>query len=145
MENFKILLIDDDEVSLIINKQFLKKQEEHNGSDIEFFDDPEVGLNAVTQRLSDKTTPPLWILLDINMPNMNGWEFLDYLKNVNRDQRAKVIMMTSSVKEEDQIKAKAYPFVYDFLSKPMNAAKAKQVFTQITANPSKCNFKLGKN
>jgi CheY-like chemotaxis protein len=138
MNNYKLLLIDDDKISLIINKQFLKKQEEHNGTDIEFFEDAEVGLKAVTNRLSDKTTPPLWILLDINMPNMNGWEFLDYLKNVNRDQRAKVIMMTSSVNEEDQIKAKAYPFVCDFLSKPMNAAKAKRVFTQIAANPTIC-------
>jgi CheY-like chemotaxis protein len=134
MNKYKLLLIDDDKISLIINKQFLKMQDAHDGSDIKFFDQPEEGFEEVRSYLLNQYIVPLWIILDINMPNMDGWEVLDQLMEINTNHTAKVIMMTSSINEDDKIKAKSYPFVCDFLSKPMDVGKAKRIFDQIEAN-----------
>ena len=63
------------------------------------------------------------ILLDLNMPVMGGWEFLDHFaKEEYRSafKDAKVIVLSSTIDPEDIKKAKTYPMVMDFLSKPIS-------------------------
>lgn len=67
--------------------------------------------------------PPL-IFLDINMPIMDGWDFLAaFTEECNQfHQQVKVIILSSSENPQDMKKAKANPFVIDFIPKPLEAA-----------------------
>jgi len=64
---------------------------------------------------------PKLIFLDLNMPVMDGWNFLDELILFNKDvlQKTKVYIVSSSVHEEDTQKAKNYPLIQDYLVKPV--------------------------
>jgi CheY-like chemotaxis protein len=87
---------------------------------------------------------PDYILLDINMPIMNGWEFLDEYKRLNLDPlgKSKIYIISSSVFSNDINKARSYPLVKDFISKPLNVEKIKELFgvrqelNRVTVNTS---------
>lgn len=60
------------------------------------------------------------VLLDINMPFMNGWDFLDALSQEEINARILVVIISSSVDAIDKEKAVGYPQVIDYLVKPIN-------------------------
>ena len=116
----KILCVDDDPITLMLYKMVIKKSEfahqidtAQNGEEaLEYFDQYAPG---------DKDYPKL-IFLDLNMPIMGGWEFLDRFKESHRDafSDAKVIVLSSTIDPNDIDKSKTYPMVIDFQSKPIS-------------------------
>ncbi len=73
--------------------------------------------------------PPVVILLDINMPRMDGFEFLERLDVLAReagwgDESPAVVMLTSSSDPRDRGRAEAFPLVCDFVTKPPTEAFA---------------------
>lgn len=68
------------------------------------------------------------ILLDINMPVMNGWEFLDRLNELGLARDAEVAMVSSSVDPRDKARTEAYPMVKDYLLKPVTRENIAQLF-----------------
>jgi CheY-like chemotaxis protein len=64
------------------------------------------------------------------MPIMNGWEFLDEYNRLNIDPsgRCKIYIISSSVFSNDINKARSYPLVKDFVSKPLNVEKIIELF-----------------
>jgi len=124
-----VLLVDDDEINNFISIKLIKKALLNteimaclNGK---FAIDQ---LYEVQKRDPDKL--PDYILLDINMPIMNGWEFLDEYKRLNIDAqgRTKIYIISSSVFSNDINKAKSYPLIKDFISKPLNIDKIIELF-----------------
>mgnify|MGYP003859984549 CR=1 FL=1 len=104
-----ILIVDDDRVQQMINKRlFLKSNPD---LDLQFFENPEEALNWLQQNTVDM------ILLDINMPEMSGWEFLDRMKEMG--VQIEVKMLSSSIDPEDEEKSKQYEVVSGFLVKPL--------------------------
>lgn len=67
------------------------------------------------------------VLLDINMPEMNGFEFLDAYEALHQQQRARavVVMLTSSSDPSDRERASAYSCVKGYLVKPIDAQGAR--------------------
>lgn len=65
---------------------------------------------------------PNLIFLDINMPVMNGWEFLDAYEELSDDLKAEVVvmMLTTSSNPDDASKAKEYEVLQDFMTKPLS-------------------------
>lgn len=121
----KILCVDDDAITLMLCKKVIERvafaQEvltAKNGEEaIMYFNEL-----APKYQLDQNLSYPKLTFLDLNMPIMNGWEFLDhYLENdyQNLFKEAKFIVLSSTIDPQDVIKAKNYPMVIDFLSKPI--------------------------
>lgn len=112
---FRTLIVDDDSIIIFIHKKLVSK----SGFPVA----PESYLNGreVLDKLiasADDSTHSL-ILLDINMPVMSGWEFLDAIQDQPFAKHMKVAMVTSSVDASDKLKAITYPQVIGFLEKPI--------------------------
>jgi CheY-like chemotaxis protein len=124
-----ILLVDDDEINNFISIKLIKKA----------LLNTEItaclnGKFAIDQLLEishkDPTKLPDYILLDINMPIMNGWEFLEEYEKfkIDPERKTKIFIISSSVFSNDISKAKSYPLVKDFISKPLNVEKITELF-----------------
>ncbi len=72
----------------------------------------------------------LGVLLDLNMPNVNGFEVLEYFKNNNLFTKIPVAIVTGDDSKETVNKAFAYPIV-DVLNKPFNERDIKRIVTNI--------------
>ena len=115
-----ILLVDDDEATNFLHKIMINDAEcaEH----IHVSKNGKEALAYLTHAIEGKYPQPDLIFLDINMPVMNGWEFLDqYLKSGYNEifPEAKLIVLSSTIDPQDVEKTKNYPMVVDFLSKPI--------------------------
>ncbi|NNE54732.1 MAG: response regulator [Flavobacteriales bacterium] len=111
----RVMLIDDEEVFHWITKQFIHKVS--NEVDVTSCYNGQEGIETLKK---EKVSPDL-IMLDLNMPIANGWVFLDAyekLEDVLR-KHTNVYVVSSSIDPEDVNKAKSYPYVKDFISKPV--------------------------
>jgi len=109
----KIYLVDDQPISNFITKKLL--QLEGFVDSVKDFTDPTKAFQTIAE---DENA---LIFLDLNMPVMNGWEFLDAMKDRNKSHR--IILLTSSTSQIDIDKAKEYPCVIKYMIKPMNRKK----------------------
>ena len=107
MENCPILLVEDDDVDTEFFVRALKKSNVSNP----FFRACD-GVEALDflqgQNGKDKIDPPRIIFLDINMPRMNGFEFLERIKSDGTLSHNKVFMLTTSARPQDIETAKMY-------------------------------------
>ena len=127
-----LLCVDDDDIaqfyihSIIEDIDFIENNESvYDGQKaIEFFDQ--------LIQVETPTNIPELILLDINMPIMDGWEFLQIFskKFKTRFSEVKIAIVSSSVNPADFEKAKEFPFVIDFISKPITAEILKGIDQQ---------------
>lgn len=67
------------------------------------------------------------VLLDINMPVMNGWQFLDALDETSFAEQVYVVVVTSSVDRADHEKARQYERVFDYIEKPISIESCRRI------------------
>src|SRR5436305_1583548 len=110
-----VLLIDDNEDDNFYHELILRETGAAHQIQI-----AETGYSAL-DFLQQTLKAPELIFLDINMPRMNGWEFLDRYRKLKMDQKANVviIMLTTSLNPEDARRAKTIPEINGFESKPL--------------------------
>ena len=124
-----VLLVDDDEINNFISIKLIKKA--LLNTEIMACLNGKFAIDQLVDiQRNDISKLPDYILLDINMPIMNGWEFLDEYKRLNIDPlgKTKIFIISSSVFSNDINKARSYPLVKDFISKPLNVDKIVELF-----------------
>jgi CheY-like chemotaxis protein len=120
-----ILCVDDDPITLMLCTMVLKKAAfakeiitSKNGKEaLNYFDT--LKLNSLS---TESISYPELIFLDLNMPVMDGWEFLSHFSKkeyTSSFKNSKVIVLSSTIDPEDILKSKQYPMVVDFFSKPI--------------------------
>ena len=112
------MLIDDDKITNILTKKILLKFNPE--IKVEVFSDPIKSIEYLEKLKSDNWEYPV-IFLDINMPQMTGWQFLEQIANLNMNPT--VYILTSSIDKNDITKARTYKNVKAFLTKPLTQDK----------------------
>lgn len=124
------IIIDDDSTNNFICETVIKRLDPT--AEVLIFEDPEEAVVRILELYStSRTYLPTILFLDINMPVMNGWEFLDVFKtftDVTKEQFE--IYVLSSSTEDFSSKKKEYPFISDFLQKPFSAATFERVLSE---------------
>lgn len=114
-----VLLVDDDPTTNFLHRRAISKVV--NGVNIaEAFNGREA-LEYLRTHLQAGRRPPEFIFLDINMPHVDGWGFLDGYQALPTDWRssARVYMLTTSLNPDDHSRAHSYPDVLDVVDKIM--------------------------
>ena len=131
-----IYLVDDfDMVNLLHRLLFRRLGLEDKVKD---FTNPETALSDL--RTCSEEDFRILVLLDINMPEMSGFEFLERMERGDFPLNVDVIVVTSSVSDSDRILAKEYPrLVRDFVSKPLKLEKLEDII-QLADRTKKSNI-----
>ena len=116
-----VWIVDDDQVITYITEHMLRNAD--NSLHISSF----LSAKMALEKLRLDGFAPDVLLLDINMPGITGWEFLDQLKALNLE--ANVYMYSSSIDPDDVKEARNYPMVRDFISKPLDARTIRQILS----------------
>ncbi len=128
-----ILLVDDDEPTNYLNKMIL--EEVDCAEKIEVAQSAKEAINylmgAGKYNQKGKTIPPPeLIFLDINMPAMDGWEFIDIYKELKKRGNVVMVMLTTSLNPEDEERSKMMAEVSGYRNKPLT----KEMVTEILEN-----------
>lgn len=119
----KIMLIDDDEIHSNLCYELIIKSGITNS--VSVFNDAEVALHFIHKNANEADLLPDLIFLDINMPFMDGWEFLDAYEAIKPEVKKDIvlILLTSSVYKNDIEKAKQYKSVVEYIKTPISIHK----------------------
>lgn len=115
----RVLLIDDNEIDLKINSKLISLTKLAN--EIIICHSGNEALQLLNNQLENKTLTPTLILLDIQMPEMDGFEFLLHYKELSKSitDTCVVVMLSSTLDFGDIKKAEANPYVVKLLKKPL--------------------------
>jgi len=119
----RTIIIDDDDIVTFLQKKIVSKC--GLDSDPLVFKDAHNALLYLEQEANEDQD--YLIMLDINMPTMSGWEFLDHIKKLPSDERLHVVMATSSIDRKDKREAANDPHVVDFIEKPLSARHCEKL------------------
>lgn len=120
-------MIDDDSINNYINARLIKR--------IGISEELAISLNGkealsyLKKLIAENKKCPSLILLDINMPVMDGFEFVEAFQklNFNNKQEVVIVMLTTSENSKDIERVKENPKIADFLNKPLTEDKIAKV------------------
>ena len=122
-------IIDDDPIFIYGAKRMMELQNVCKGFLI--YNNGQEALDALIAIIENKSKLPDVILLDLNMPILDGWQFLDEFVKVKIDKKIIIYIVSSSVDPADMLKAKSYGNVTNYIIKPISLDRLKEVFEAI--------------
>ena len=117
----KICIVDDDPIHIYVAKNSIEKAEVCNHI-IEFENGKDAYDNLIAMHAQGERYPNV-ILLDLNMPIWDGWDFLDEFSKLNFEHKIAVLITTSSNDPADIRRAKKYSMVNNLIVKPVTMSK----------------------
>lgn len=122
-----ILLIDDDEATNYLHGIIIKTA--NCATHIKLAINGVEALAYLELAYQNKQPKPDLILLDINMPVMNGWDFLEEYKKIPAEQKSKavVVMLSTSLNPDDKLRATLIPDISGFKNKPLDDGALRDI------------------
>ncbi len=113
-----ILLVDDDEINNFLSNELITLYQQNVAIESILYVDE--ALDHLSEKIKNKQPLPDIILVDINMPHLNGWDFLDAYEKMEAEaiKNVKVYLYTSSIYYKDLEKVRNYKTVIKLISKP---------------------------
>lgn len=128
----KILLIDDDKINNFLNRSIIEK---HCGNDcvVSEFINPEEAYDYLKDcSISNHENCPDVIFLDINMPEMSGFELLEKMIEEKVSlPKTRIFILSSSLDPNDIERSRSFQVVTGFISKPLDKLKIEQIKASI--------------
>ncbi len=128
-----IFCVDDDPIAIMLAKKVISKSNfskvistAQNGEEaLSFFE---------SLSNNDNISTPKLIFLDLNMPVMDGWEFLDHFKTEQYSlyNNTPIVVLSSTIDPKDINKAKEYPMIIEFLSKPITVEMLNYISNKLS-------------
>ena len=127
------ILVDDDSTNNLICKIIIKQLSAD--STIEIFTDPLLALRYLKEEYCTNSPGKTILFLDINMPVISGWEFLNIYKifNKNIKDSINIFILSSSIDQKDRNNAIQNPNVIDYLEKPLTKINAEPIINKYLA------------
>ena len=125
-------LIDDDRIFIFAAKRIIKAADfcDH----VTIFNNGAEALKGLRDTLKSGNNIPDLILLDLNMPIMDGWQFLDEFVKLENSKKITLYIVSSSIDPADAEKAKQYEQITDFIVKPITKEAMTSIIASIKEN-----------
>lgn len=131
MDNIDLVyVVDDDPLYIFSMKKVLKLTDFCN--EAKFFKNGQEALDELIPQLEAGELPDV-IFLDISMPLMNGWQFLDHLMKYPQSKEMTIFIVSSSIDPYDTGKSSSYDIVTDYIYKPITIEKMKELKARLLA------------
>ncbi len=124
MKNKMTYIIDDDKLSIKLISMLISRN--NFCQKIIPFHNPQTALNELIKNAENPSLLPDVIFLDLNMPVLDGWQFLDEFKLIRFSKKIIVFIVSSSIDPSDLEMAKNYSIIKNYIEKPLNSDKLKQ-------------------
>lgn len=133
MKNKITYIIDDDKLSIKLMSMLISKNK-FCEEIIPFFN-PQFALDELKKNCNTPINLPDVILLDLNMPILDGWQFLDEFILLPIQKEISIFIVSSSIDPHDIEMAKKYDMVKSYIMKPITAAKL-EIATELIGMPN---------
>jgi CheY-like chemotaxis protein len=122
-----VLLVEDDPITVMVCDKIIRMT--HFSENVTSCHNGKVAIDYL-ESIRDNGVIPEIIFLDINMPVMNGWDFLDAFEKVKSDypELPRIYLLSSTVDPEDFKRAKKFSLVENFISKPLSREALEKIF-----------------
>jgi len=122
-------IIDDDPIFVFGTKRMMTLANFCNNFMV--FQNGEEAINYLKPIIQTKNFAlPDIILLDINMPIMDGWQFLDEFTSIPNDKKITIYIVSSSIDPQDIARAKEYDTISNYLVKPITSEKLQSILSE---------------
>ena len=120
-----IFVIDDDAIFVFVLKKLFVKLE-HN-TPLETFQNGHLAIEVLKERYLNNQKLPDLIFLDLNMPMLDGWQFLDELEALPFGDKLNVLVTSSTIDTAEIEKVTLYKTVREFVSKPISLEELSRI------------------
>jgi two-component system, chemotaxis family, chemotaxis protein CheY len=124
-QKLNIFLVDDDHIYQFTAKKTLEAM--GVSQEVSIFMDGEAAMQYIKSHLKDVDLLPDVIFLDINMPVMDGWQFVEEFQKLDLGKNVALFMVSSSVDEADLNKSRQYPIIKEYIIKPVGRPRFEQL------------------